>query len=105
MFTVLSNTRHANLYILTALAIMIVLLRVNTYVEQRRNEATAIDQQPALVNAARETCLDEGHNVLKIPPGANPNTYYPLPPGKQTALVNAAIQACVDEQVSEWAGK
>lgn len=41
--------------------------------------------------------LDQSYDAQAISQGFNPDTYYPLPPGKQTILVNAAKQACLDQ--------
>ena len=53
MFTVLSNTRNANLYMITALAIMIVVLLTFAFIPSISvNEPAAISENPARLSEA-----------------------------------------------------
>ncbi len=108
MFTNRFSTRTVALVVI-AIA-LICLLTVNIYLVQRRGEVLALDQpqnaqainpntyyplppgkQTALVNAARQACLNQVHEELIISRAPKPATYYPLPPGKRTALVNYCL--------------
>jgi hypothetical protein len=65
--------------IVTATALLI-LLAVNASLGQRRGEAMTLDQP---------------QNAQAMGQAADPDPYYPVPPGKQTALVNVARQTCL----------
>jgi len=65
--------------VITAIALM-TLLTMNAYLGQRRGEGIARI-------SAQQAPLD--HNAQLVSQVINPDTYYSLPPGKQTALVNA----------------
>jgi hypothetical protein len=67
--------------VITAIALM-TLLTMNAYLEQRRGEGIARISAP-------QANLDHDHNAQLVSQAINPDTYYPLPPGKQTDLVNA----------------
>ena len=66
------------LLVVTAIALL-TLLTVNAYLAQRR-EGIAVEMP---------------QNAQATEQSVNPDTYYPLPPGKQTALMNAARRACL----------
>ncbi len=80
MFTNRFSTRTVAL-VVTATALFI-LLAVNASLGQRRGETMTLDQH---------------QNAQAMGQAVHPDTYYPLPPGKQTVLVNAARQTCLHE--------
>jgi|RhiMetdeSRZDD1v2_1073273.scaffolds.fasta_scaffold1652314_2 hypothetical protein len=80
MLTNLFSARTVGL-VVTATALFI-LLAANAFLEQRRGDLKTLDQPQKAQAMGRVT---------------NPDTYYPLPPGKQTTSINAAIQACLHQ--------
>jgi hypothetical protein len=71
-----------------AIALM-TLLPMTAYLEQRSGEETTLI-------SPQQAPLDHDHNAQLVSQNIHPDTYFPLPPGKQTALDNTGIS---DSQV------
>jgi len=69
--------------VIAAIALM-TLLTMNAYLMQRPDEGIARI-------SAEQAPLDHDDNAELVSQAVNPDTYYPLPPGKQIDLVNAGI--------------